>query len=1013
LNRQKGSYLLRRFRLGLPAVGVLFFAAQFSIAQTNTSWFIRNWQSGDGLPNNTVLDLAQTPDGFLWVATPIGIARFDGHQFDQFSPIDFAGEQNGNVSALAVNHKGGLVVAMNRGDIVRLSPGSQEIFRLPLDVPTRIPEDALEDGEGTIWIACHGGGIYSIKNGVVTFINESRGLAAGQSVPELALDNQGRVWFCKNGQFGHVQDGLFQTDKQFERVPACLAAARDGGIWICSGGHLFKYKSRVPLLDFGTFGSSAVEPRAMLEDHVGAVWIGTSYSGLFRFDGAGFQPIATPHPLISSLLEDRDGDIWAGTGGGGLNQIRPRAVELERSEAGLPFEIVQSLCQDSIGKIWAAALNGLLAYRTGGRWETAPPGANWPNDASCLAADASGTIWVGTIHRRILCSRDGSFAVWGNTNDIKGHAIHALLAARNGDLWIGEQNPNALQRLRAGELKDFALPADIRSIRAIAEDTASNIWVGTSKGTLLKVTGDALTDETSRTMNTPASIRCLAATPDGSVWIGYASAGLGRLKNGTMTRYIQEQGLFDNAISQIVADDQGWLWFGSDHGIFKARQADFDAVTSGHAARVRCIQYGRSEGLPDLQAYFGSAPGALRSRDGRLWIPTRSGLAVVNTDKIQENARPPEVLLTRVAVDEKLFAWYGGVLPTPKGAVNFEPQNQDVVMSLHPRYRQIEFDYTAMTFAGGENVQFRSKLDGFDEDWSVAGVQRNAKYPRLPAGRYHFHIQACNPDGVWNEPGVVLNFIVTPFFWQTWWFESVMAVIFAGCLIAVVRYVSFRRLRLRLQRAEQQAALHKERARIARDIHDDLGANLTQISLLGELARQDSAAPEKTEEHVQKISATARGAIKSLDEIVWAVNPRNDTLAQLADYAGQFALDYLQMAGIRCRLDIPDPLPDRELSTEVRHNLFLVVKESLNNVVKHAHAHEVNLRLSVTDDLLQIEIADNGNGVGEFTADAWPDGLKNMSQRMKDIGGEFTIEARNGSGTTVIARFPWSKEAKK
>jgi signal transduction histidine kinase len=257
-----------------------------------------------------------------------------------------------------------------------------------------------------------------------------------------------------------------------------------------------------------------------------------------------------------------------------------------------------------------------------------------------------------------------------------------------------------------------------------------------------------------------------------------------------------------------------------------------------------------------------------------------------------------------------------------------------------------------------------------------------------------------------------VNFVITPFYWQTWWFRSTALLAFTLSLIAIVRYVSFRRLRRQLIVLEQQAALQRERTRIAKDIHDDLGANLTQIAFLGELAHQDRGEPEKAAERVEKISATARQAIKSLDEIVWAVNPRNDTLAHLMDYAGQFAFDYLRLAGIRCRLDFPEQCPPRELSTDLRHNLFLAIKEALHNIVKHARASEVQLRIQFTGDTLDIVIEDNGCGFDPALArngaagGALADGLRNMRQRMDDIGGEFEFESNAGMGTKIHLCLP-------
>jgi signal transduction histidine kinase len=251
--------------------------------------------------------------------------------------------------------------------------------------------------------------------------------------------------------------------------------------------------------------------------------------------------------------------------------------------------------------------------------------------------------------------------------------------------------------------------------------------------------------------------------------------------------------------------------------------------------------------------------------------------------------------------------------------------------------------------------------------------------------------------------------VVQPFFWATWPFRLGTLVVFTLSVIAIVRYVSFRRLRLRLRTLEQQAALHNERARIAKDIHDDLGATLTQIALLSELAQQDMTAPEKAGEHVQKISANARQVMKSLDEIVWAVNPRNDTLPHLIDYLGQFSVDFLRMPGIRCRLDLPEHPPAINLSADVRHNLFLAVKEALHNIVKHARASEVRLRVNVDNGTLSVVVEDNGQGFERAPADAWADGLRNMTQRLTAIGGQCRIESRAGAGTTITFEMPWQR----
>jgi len=979
-----------------------------SAATNSPSWLKLSWSSEDGLPNNTIGGLAQTPDGYLWLGTPNGLARFDGVRFEDFSSTNFIEEPNRGILAMISDRAGGLRFGMDRGAVVGIDSGHREVFVPDRDLSMLTIYSLTEDSEGATWLAYRSGSVRRLKDGKINQFTEADGLPEGSAICSFCCDTKGRLWFAKNGQLGVVRDGRFQTLVRLEAAPSRLTPSQSGGVWICAGSRLYKFDEGGELVDRGSFTPKrpGTEPAAMIESRDGAVWIGTTFSGLFRYDGATFETIPSAHQEILSLLEDAEDNIWVGTGGGGLDQVRPRAVTLETAEAGLPFEAVQSLCEDTNGVVWAATQDGALARQLGGRWRVVPTDENWSGDATSLCADSSGDVWVGTRYHRLLCWRKERFIAWGDARQVKGQTIHTIVVATNGDVWLGEDSPTAVQRLRGGKLVDFELPPDIRVIRASTVDAAGNVWFGTSKGVLLRAAGDRLVDETKRLVGSEQSIRCLYSTPDGSVWVGFAGAGVGRIKNGRFALVTSKQGLFDDFVSQIVTDQRGWLWFAANRGIFKVRHEEMDAAAEDSAARVRSIHYG--QGLPSLQANFGNAPIALRSRDGRLWFAMRTALAVVDPNRFQENSRPPPVLLSRVAVGDRTVGEYDGVLSMPRKS--HQPVELGATRSglrVPPDHRQIEFEFTALSFVGPENITFRYQLEGFDDDWLETRTQRSAKYPRLTPGDYKFQVIACNSEGIWSETGASLAFVVTPFFWQTWWFRISVLAAFTGMVIAIVRYVSFRRLRLQLRQLEAQAALHKERARIAKDIHDDLGANLTQISLIGELTRQDRDAPEKVTEHIEKISTTARLAVKSLDEIVWAVNPRNDTLAHFIDYTGQYALDYLRVAGIRCRLDLPEQTPPRELSTDVRHNLFLVVKEAINNTVKHAGATELRLRIAVNEQKLEITIEDNGRGFDQPSTDGEAYGLRNMRQRLEDIGGQCWIQGRAAGGAKVSVELPW------
>lgn len=993
----------------------ILLASLAAQASDEPRWFTRSWLSDDGLPNNTVTGIAQTPDNYLWIATANGLARFDGLRFEEFVSRSFISPPDRGLLAMTSTKRGGLRLATDRASLVWLDAGQSRVMPAQTSgLPNSTVNALLEDSREALWVCYRNGDVCRVTGGQVRKFSEAEGLPA-PTICSLGEDAHGQIWFLKNGRVGVFRDEKFHTLADADPGVGRLAIARGGGVWFCVGFRLFRCSEAGELTKVGEFGTArgASEVSVMLEGKDGAVWIGTTLHGLFRFDGKQFDHVPTTHREILSLMEDAEGTIWVGTGGGGLDQIRPQAVELLTGNSGLPFESVSSLTQETNGVIWAATQDGSLSRLTNGQWQTIPPGPDWPADALCLAADAPGNVWIGTRTHRLLRWRDGRMEPWGDVRQIKGQTIHTIVAARNGDLWLGGGDaPAEVLRLRDGKIQTYELTGDVRIIRASVEDAKGRIWFGTSKGVLLRVEGDRLVDETARTTGEPESIRCLYATPDGAVWIGYAGMGVGLLKGDKFTLFGAKTGLYDDYVSQIIADERGWMWFGGNRGIFRVRRAEFEEVAEGRAARVRSIHYGLGEGLPSMQANFGNAPIALRSFDGRVWLAMRTALAVISPERLRDNSKSPPVLLTRMVVGERTVAAYGGVLsPVNSQSAEIADLSQPLrrELKLPPDHRRVEFDFTALSYVGSENVSFRYRLDDVDDDWQDAD-KRSVTYQRLAGGKYKFRVSACSAEGVWNETEAAVTFEVEPFFYETWWFRGAMLAIFTAAIIAIVRYVSFRRLRTKLLQLEQQAALHRERARIAKDIHDDLGASLTQISLIGELAQQDRNAPAKVGSHVEKMAGTARQAVKSLDEIVWAVNPRNDTLAHFIDYTGQFALDYMRLAGIRCRLDLPEAVPQRELSTDVRHNLFLVVKEAINNTVKYAQATELRLRIAVSDEKLELSVEDNGRGFTQPPDDASADGLRNMHQRMADIGGQCWIQGRPGAGARIAIELPWPRD---
>ncbi|HYG35931.1 MAG TPA: triple tyrosine motif-containing protein, partial [Clostridia bacterium] len=383
--------------------------------------------------------------------------------------------------------------------------------------------------------------------------------------------------------------------------------------------------------------------------------------------------------------------------------------------------------------------------------------------------------------------------------------------------------------------------------------------------------------------------------------------------------------------------------------------------------------------------------------------------------KVTTNPVPPPVRIEEFVVDGE---------PLDDAAWRLNPALQsleDRSRSVRPQLRippgqqRFQFRYTGLSFMAPDKVRFKYRLEGLEQDWTDAGSGRVAEYSYLPPGDYNFRVIACNNDGVWSEMGDVLAFSVTPWFWQTWWFQAASAVSGAAAVGLGVLWGTRRRVHRKLELLERQRALERERARIARDIHDDLGASLTRITLLSQSVRSEVESQPETAAEVDQIYSTARELTRAMDEIVWAVNPKHDTLDSLVTYLGRFTQQYLSAAGLRCRLDVPVSLPPWALTSEVRHNVFLAVKEALHNVVKHARATEVRLSLQLEPNGFTLVIADNGVGFHfcdpslRSTATlpaqglrlASGQGLLNMRKRLEEIGGCCEWSTAPGEGTRV------------
>jgi signal transduction histidine kinase/ligand-binding sensor domain-containing protein len=998
--------LPRLFRIAC-ILGVSSLALFSTRAAGASPWAVRVWAS-DGLTDRTIVGAALASDGFLWVATSRRLARFDGVHFEEFQLGELAPVGEVRIRAFAASRHGGLWVAIDQGQIIYLGPDGTRVFTD--NIPTAMAEMLIEDDAGNAWISFQRGAVCRITPaGQITTFGREAGLVEAKCFLSLGAD--GRIWFMQNGLIGVFRHERFEKlNVRGTSASGRLVAAKSGGAWVASTNGLFRYKEGEPLQRVGGASPApfAGYPSVLLEDRAGALWIGTVLDGLYRYtEGGKLERIPTSYPEITSLSEDREGNIWVGTVSGGLNRVTPRAISIEGDATGLPHEAVQSICEDAAGVFWAATQNGALVTRTlNGPWQTGP--AHWPTGATCVTPDPRGGVWVGTRKRTLHRVHDGNVETWGPDDGLTSHTVGVVVPARDGTVWFGCEGPPAVLFLRDGKLHTLALPPGVTRVLAMTEDTEGRIWVGLGSGGLLRVENDQLVDATPAARPN-AAVRALHAAPDGTLWLGYKGGGIGRLRGGQFTHIRSEHGLFSDAVSHFVPEVGGWLWCGGDDGVFKVRLQALTDFAEGRSRRVQSIHYGAGQGLPTLQVTAKAWGTALRSRDGRIWIPMGPALFVADPARAKEDLAPPPVLVTHVKADGRLAARHLGLLPSspshPSRPVARLPATEP--LRLAPIRQKIDFAFTALSFTAPENAHFRYRLENFDDDWVEAGTQRLASYTHVPAGRYRFHVQTSNSEGVWHDAGASLALLVAPFYWQMGWFRLLAVTGFTAATAFIVRRISHRRLQNKILVLQQQMALEKERARIARDLHDDAGNRLTRVMLLSKLAWRERAEPEKSGRHLEQLSAAARDASDALDEIVWSVNPHNDTLPDLIAYLVRFATELCDAAGIACVLEVPPQLPNREVPTDVRHNLFLAAKEAINNAVRHAQATELRLGVNTTAEGVAIIVADNGRGLLPAPSAPGADGLRNLRQRMEEVGGRFEIVSSPGGGTRLTFFYPW------
>jgi signal transduction histidine kinase/ligand-binding sensor domain-containing protein len=982
----------RRAGVWLVTVCLVLGAARASADPSSGSQRLsfQHWAREDGLPNETVTALLQTKDGYLWVGTAGGLARFDGLRFE---PVALPTQSSNGVDAvtsLCEDSSRRLWMGTPTNGIYWFHQGRVRPFG---DTSGKMPRSitSLAESGKALWVGTSAG-LYQVALTNLALAPTLAGLS-NEFITSLHAARSGTVQITTRSGMSQYKNGRI-TPVEFQaenlgRTPEFIGLYEDrsSNLWAFGDTYLVNLSEGKRFNYFGGGGASSLRIWTLCEGRRGRLWIGTSGQGLFSFSGGKFRPLVLREGRLPSdvraIYEDDEENLWLGTFGGGLIRLRARPEQAFGEASGLPGETASCIALSPEGRLWAGFERGGLFTAGGQRFERV--GEQRLIRSLCLAPE--GRAWVGTRGAGLICLRGEELVRFGTDSGLSSDDVLSVALGPAGAVWAGT-SAGTVHRLERGRLETFGRPEGLGEapVSALLAAPSGNVWAGTSTGGLFRRAEGGFKEIIAASALRGAAIRSLEEDSEGRLWVGTKGHGLACLAHNRLSVWDVAGGFPDNDVFGVLTETNGAVWAATAKGIFRL-EPDWGNQSSVSLPAARLVLENKSLERESEALGF---PCAARSADGRFWFALPGEIVGLDPREVDVRVSELPVYLEKVLAN----------------GVPLEMPEDSRPVRLPSGLASLEIRFTALNLAEPEKVRFQHKLDGFDAEWIDGGAERRARYGRLPHGNYVFHLRACNADGAWSKSQPQLALIYPMPAWRSPWALALYSLAGVGLVALAVRAVSHRRLRLKLVLLAHQQAMEKERTRIAQDMHDEIGSKLTKISYLSELALRGNGAESR---NVESIATTSRELLQAMDEIVWAVNPRNDSLEHLAAYLGHYATEYLQNTALELELEIPDDLPVCPLSAEIRHNLFLAFEESLGNALKHSGAARLQVVMRATNWRFTITVRDCGCGFDVSNLEVagglrghGGNGLTNMRQRLANIGGECRIESASGQGTTIL-----------
>jgi ligand-binding sensor domain-containing protein/signal transduction histidine kinase len=982
------------------------------------------WTHENGLPDDRIKAILQTQDGYLWVGSPRGLARFDGQRFVLFNHLNTPEFVSDDCVSLVEDSAGSLWVATTKALYRKTGNQFNKISK----------EQGLGGDKGLGLYAGASGAVWAYRDYWFSIITQEkiRSYYCNKRAPyEFILgtleDSPGVVWMGTTGgllRYQAEQDRFLAWDSKqdFLSFPAIrLWQNKNGERWVLfTSGVLQSALKPDDKFWLSCFNDRQWTHTAHLSadelcwrgifltgDSSGAMWLPAKTNGLLRFFQG--ESLFLPMPHLVNLdyalcaCSDRQGDLWVGTEASGLQRWTPRKMLTYSKRDGLADDNTWTICEKRDGSVLIGTDGGVSHINNGRVISAGAPTNPAPGFVRSIVEDREGTLWVGTMRNllRNHAGQDSEFKLPGNWDESK---IRVLLAGRDGTLWIGtvhglthEQNGSLIKYTKAEGL-------GANEVRALVEDKEGDLWIGTYGGGLSRLQGNRFITLTTTNGLPSNNVWALYEDAEGTLWIG-TDNGLSRRKQGHLTTFTSAQGLPNNQINCMAEDSFGRLWIGWDHGIFWVSKQQLEEVACRRATIISAVSYDETDGLPTTETNGQkSNPAACKTHDGRLWFPTTRGVVVIDPTQVIDDEVAPLTVIEQVRANgEVIFGNTPSEVKASRGKIGV--MGAPAVLNLLPGGgRVLEFRYTANNLLAPEKTKFRYRLFGLDNHWIEAENRREAYFSNLRPGDYQFEVIASGHHGVWPAHGALVAFHLGAFYYETWQF-------YLGCIGLVsavgIYLVTWRVGELRkIHQLEQVSALSEQRRQIARDIHDELGASLTHIVQISEETRKNVGRPERIEAHAHRIASIAGEAIENIGEIAWANNPDYDTLEDLTAYLREYVASAFRDTSVELNLDFPHILPGKSVSGLFRRHMLLIVKEALQNVMKHAGATVVRVELSLLPNGLKLLVSDDGRGFDTGRSYPVGNGMANMEDRVRQLHGSLKINSHLRKGTELHVFVP-------